>query len=949
MAGIALHQPSGSFAQYADGATMISPLYQRRGMQDTGHIELLPNPDFVFPARSAEPSPSLENWNALNRRPQLDQQPSPSPTLIPEASAHRQRGSVNALPNFSFNPSTETSAATSPTLVTPPHSPNMMVPTTPSRAVGHKHKRGGSEFIGGDGMGGAGLLSTSPTKVDTMMLPPPRPSGRLGPPGGGPGHRHRRSGAISCHDLQSIMQPKESISQPRGGSAPATPLETEQQQFFTPSQRRRTHSQAEIRTSSEQSSPPPAGGESPQTRVIPRVRVGFADRVEYIRPLSTISSETEGSMSTIRGSHSVSGSMSSIISAGATSPPSTRMARPSLNTTFEDEIARPRPQSSGCVLDNMTREKEDFNVDWDINERPKSAVPTPSPDSPQKLSSSPTSRKSPNRKSFSWWDSKRQHAGHLPSSVSEPSLLPSPPTSPVSAEDTSGFSGSDDSSNVEQDKSTRKPRKVKYWAHSIISRKSKSHSNLKSKPVKDGVPTPVPAFDETLLSPNGETFGFGEANFEPNFDIDDTVTIVSDSQAVVPTPAWKTRSSSDSDAMSPVIDLDAALGPFNTPPLGANTRSAPVRNPPRARRSMHSLGFHASTYGSLSQPHRRTESAPELVPFDIRTAKAVPTSTMPDVFEEEDEEELDEDMSRQDVPSMDLMSSDPEEEVDDDDEAEEENAEVEEPGMGVHVVEIAERNRDTSTPNSLSRKSGLAIQRRQSPSVTVAVQGEDPLPQLIRRDPSPVEVVEDFEEPRASSLITHDSDTTITPPLSADEKNTQLNFSLPLPPQSVMTPDTLSGSSFSSRGFNNSQISLSTPRLGTATSSGTDRRSFTFGEPGPALLRNSVDDVPSLSSSRSTMTTPPQNLFAATAPAERSSSIYSIPSVEEHRRGNKRGSIASLSRLVGNFGEKSKLSIESRPQSQHIISTTAARKKSNRLSKLIHFWKKPGDSSRSRD
>jgi hypothetical protein len=795
-------------------------------------------------------------------------------------------------------------------------------------------------------MGGAGLLSTSPTKGD-LMAPPPRPSGRLGPPGGGPGHRHRRSGAISCHDLQTILQPKDTNSQPRGGSAPATPLEADQKQFFTPSLKRRTLSQAEIRTSSEHSSPPRAGVESPPTRVIPRVRVGFADRVEYIRPLSTISSETEGSMSTIRGGHSVSGSMSSIISAGATSPPSTRMARPSLNTTFEDEDVKARPQSSGCVLDNISRQKEDFHVNGDASERPQSAVSIPHVESPPTLSNSPTSQKPPNRKSFSWWDSKRQNAGHLVSSASEPSLLPSPPTSPMSPEDVSAFSGSDESSNVENDKSTRKPRKVKYWAHSIISRKSKSHSNLKAKPAKDDVPAPVPAFDETLLSPNGETFGFGQANFEPNFDIDDTVTIVSDSQAVVATPAWKTRSSSDSDAMSPVIDLDAALGPFNTPPLGANTRSAPIRNPPRARRSMHSLGFQASTYGSLSQPHRRTESAPELVPFDLRTAKAVPTSTMPDVFEEEDEEELAEYKSRQDSPSSDVMASDPEEE---EDEVEEEDEEEDEPGMGVHVVEIAERDQPTPTPSSRSMTSGLAIQRHPSSSVPVVVQGEDQLPQLIHRDPSPVEVVEDFEEPRASSLITHDSDTTITPPLSAEDKDTHLNFSLPLPQQSVMTPDTMSGSSFSSRGFNNSQISLSTPRLGTATSSGTDCRSFTFGEPGPALLRNSVDDVPSLSSSRSTMTTPPQHLFATTAPAERSSSIYSIPSVEEHRRGNKRGSIASLSRLVGTtFGEKSKLSIESRPQSQYIISSTAAKKKSNRLSKLIHFWKKPTDSSSSRD
>jgi hypothetical protein len=806
-------------------------------------------------------------------------------------------------------------------------------------------------------MGGAGLLSTSPTKGE-VPLTAPRASTRLGPPGGGPGHRHRRSGAISCHDLQSIMQPKSEASQTRGGSAPSTPLESDQKQFFSQGPRRRTLSQAELRTSSDQSSPPRSGSDNSPPRVVPRVRVGFADRVEYIRPLSTISSETEGSMSTIRGGHSLSNSMSSVISAGAASPPSARMARTSLNTTFEDEDIAPRPQSSGNILDSVTKQKSDFHRSWQRDERPHSAVTSQRADSPTSAPLSPSAHKSPKRKSFSWWDTKRAHAGHLPSSVSEPSLLPSPPASP----ENSAFSGSDESTTVETEKSFKKPRKVKIWGHSIISRKSKSHNNLKAKSLEDRQPTP-PGFDNTLISPNGETFGFSASdtnNFEPNFDIDDTITIVTDPQtAVIETPAWTGRDHTDVDALSPVIDLDAALGPFNTPPLGANSRNAPVRSPPRARRSMHSLGFHAANFGSLSQPHRRTESAPELVPFDLRTAKAVPTSTMPDVFEEEDEEEDEEEAevpsqnSMVEAQSMDTMSSEPE-----DEDGEEEDA-----GFGVHVVDVAE----AQDANSWPMKSGLGIQRRKSPPVSLAMaekgdhasplssNGDNyftprEIPQIIKRDPSPVEVVEDFEEPRASSL-TRDSDTTITPPLTAeDAKNPQpLNFSLPLPPQTIMTPDTLSGSSFSTRGFNTSQVSLSTPRLGTATSSGTtDNRSFTFGEPGPAV-RGSCDDVPSLSSSRSTITTPPQNPFAtlgSQVPGGRTSSIYSTPSMDEQRRNAKRSSIASLSRLVGTtFGEKSKLSIESRPQSQHIMSTTAPKKKNNRLSKLI-FWKKPGDSTR---
>jgi len=459
--------------------------------------------------------------------------------------------------------------------------------------------------------------------------------------------------------------------------------------------------------------------------------------------------------------------------------------------------------------------------------------------------------------------------------------------------------------------------------------------------VQDGAPTP--AFDETLLSPNGEAFHFSEGDFEPNFDIDDTVTIVSDAQPTVTAPAWRSRDSSDADPLSPVIDLDAALGPFNTPPLGANSRNAPARSPPRARRSMHSLGFHAGTYNPISHMHRRTESAPELVPFDVRVSKAAPTSNMPDVFEEEGEEEA-EDAAREaglDLPSIDMMSSEPEDE--DGDEA----------GVDIHVLEVAERRQPVEP--AWDMRSEVGMDTPESGATAVSSIPDFPvhgLPQLIQRDPSPVEVVQDFEEPRASSL-TMDSDATITPPLTAeDAKNPQhLNFSLPLPQQSVMTPDTLSGSSFSSPAFSTSQISLNTPRLGTATSSGADSRSLTFGEPGPAV-RMSVDDVPSLSSSRSTMTTPPQNPFAATGshvPDGRTSSIFSTPSLEEQHRRTKRSSIASLSRLVGStFGEKSKLSIESRPQSQHMMSSTASKKKrTNRLSKLIHFWKKQGESTRT--
>jgi len=218
----------------------------------------------------------------------------------------------------------------------------------------------------------------------------------------------------------------------------------------------------------------------------------------------------------------------------------------------------------------------------------------------------------------------------------------------------------------------------------------------------------------------------------------------------------------------------------------------------------------------------------------------------------------------------------------------------------------------------------------------------------------PVEVVEDFEEPRTSSL-TRSSDSTITPTISGDKvKEARQLMSLPLPltQHSLMTPDTFTNSSFSSPDFRSSQTSFDTQRLGTASSSITDYRTMNpahFGEPGPEL-RVSVDDVPSLTSSRSTMTSGLHNTFPLMSPrnpSERTGSLSSIPSDASERR-RKRSSIASLSRLIqgSSFAERSKLSIETRPQSAHLEPTKEPKvKKHRRISKMMQFWKSK-DTSR---
>lgn len=554
---------------------------------------------------------------------------------------------------------------------------------------------------------------------------------------------------------------------------------------------------------------------------------------------------------------------------------------------------------------------------------------TPSPEVVPTVS--PTSApRSPKRRSFSWWDGKKpQHT--LRSSISEPSLLPSPPSSPDSVENPECSALSDELSPPESD-NAQKAKKSKSWTRSLISsrtsRKSRSHGNLKAKPAQERVPTPppIPQSAQDAHSPAAQKPHFAEpATFEPNFDVDDTVTIVSEeSRPSLSISPWTTRLHADSDPMSPVIDLDAALGPFNTPQFGANTRGAPAKAQPRTRRSMHSLGYNASLN------HRRTESAPELVPFDMRATKIAPTATMPDVFEEEDEEAEAEDAVDLDISFSGLSTP---------------AVEVEEPSaLGISL----EGDEDETTPR---KPSGTLMPHARPDAIRRTSNNSLSPSQNSQRTSSIIDVVEDFEEPRASSF-TRDSDSTITPPMTAEDEKAprpMMSLQLPLSQEPLMTPDTLTGSSFSSRHFSTSQVSLNTPRLGTATSSSTDNRSLSFGDPGP-LMRMSVDDVPSLSSSRSTMTTPPQYPFKYAGPygpEARSGSVASIPSLDEHRRRSKRASVASLSRLVG---VKSKLSIETRPQSQHVMATMAPidkTKKLNRLSKLMHFWKKqPGDSRR---
>jgi hypothetical protein len=892
MAQIALPRHQATQSQ---SGTMGSPLYQRRQPSNAGPIELLPNPEFSFPMRgpdtsSSEPTPTVSRPMSLQAYP----------TARRGSMPHQRQKSVSALPAFSFNPAGTTQPSTG---TSPPRSPDTLA-VTPAKPIQGHHRRGGSEFIGGDARpGGVSLMSTSPTKGDDV-LPAPSAAFRPGPPAGRRGHAHRRSGAISSHDLTSIMNPP---APTRTGSAPSTP--SEDNDFVFGHKFNRSVSQPSLR---------PQGSEDDLSARPPsRARVGFADRVEYIRPLSTISSETETSMSTFRG-HSATNSLSSIVGGSNSSPQPARMGRP-LPSTVEDEG---RPSTAGAILDTFMGSPlagDSFN-----RQRPMSAI---SPISPTAVASSPNIHAK--RRGFFRLESKRSDktVHTLPTSKSDPALsrsLEAPMPSP--AVDDAPLAEEAEKSKSSTRKTSRKPRKVKSWANSIIPRKGKQSKKSKAKLAASPAETNLDLDD---------TDGSEDMDFEPNFDEDTTVTIVSPTESSTPVPkidtdyaSWQPRQLTrvDSDVMSPIIDLDAALGPFNTP-NGSSPRSQ-QRGFSAHRRAMHSAS-------GLLVSHRRTESAPELVPFEHRPSAGASTSPMADVFEEEEPEDDPAVLRKDSQPTL----------------VTEEIEDVEEPK--IQVVE-AEGKHDGAAIN-WNFHDGLGIKRTEKAQIVGAEEPVSPrgIPQQVTgQEAEPVEVVEDYEEPRTSSL-THSSDSTVTVQPPTDESKEHqpvMNLTLPLHQQSLMTPDTVT-SSFSSPDYRSSQVSFDTPRVGTAASSVTDYPAMPsprFGEPGPEL-RVSVDDVPSLTSSRSTMTSAMQNPYSLPSPrrpSDRSASLCSDPSDLEIRR-RKRSSIASLSRLINSssYAEKSKLSIEQRPQSSY-LEQPKDKKKSKRMSKLM-FWKSKDSSSQA--
>lgn len=761
-------------------------------------------------------------------------------------------------------------------------------------------------------------MNSSPTRPEFELTsgfqPPPNRRGR---------HAHRRSAALSSHDLSIILQPPAVNAALRGSSAPTSPLEfTRKDMPALPSPNLRlkpAESEPALKTVAALETAPkpdpvpelqPTVATAPP-KAVPRARVGFSETIEFIpRPLSLISSDTSSTV-TARPGHSVSGSISSIISNPAPVP-AEREIKPRTELPFSRDVSESRPSTAGAVLERTTSTLDVEGVD--ISPRRRNSIPALRhvPDTVDSAEPSPT--KTPKRWSFFGLDP-------LVKETTTPEQVAEPVVSEVVEEQ-----GEETIRAKRKGKKSRK--KVKTWAGAILTRKSKPRP--KSCVLSDLTPAARQdlGVDDNLADPLTI-----DADLVP---VTPEITLTPNEMPTVALPA----SDFDEEPSYPVIDLDAALGPFNTPlPLNPEWEAA-QKAAGNTKRRLHSAQGMKGFSGPGMHYHRRAESAPEMVPFEgarFGLHRFGSSSTMADVFEEDEEEDED-------------TSSNSSESVSDKD-----------------TPPSAVSDRDEFLPGTLSEPQPDAeVEVTQLYSVSPAV-SQQPSPALTGLDPTQLQS-QSSRSMRSERSTTSLQDAVIqedlsgvhfrmanlfqgngSPVSSATPSPRRILASRELAPVDIsplqlpsvchapISPYSMShSSSFPSP---RSPMSIDAQRISTAPSSVNEETSFQsllMGQPGPEV-RISVDDIPSLTSSNSTMTK--ESAYTHNAHAIPPVSFHSQrpASVSSAAFGRRRSSLASLSRLISSsHGERSKLSMEvvcDEPDKKAKVS------KSKRLSRLVQFWR----------
>ena len=870
-----------------------------------------PNPNFSFPALvDAAPSPAPTNFSRTTARRPKSAIDSPTQSFHLDADATSQPTGREALPAFSFNPGADLPPS-SPMSSPPVSPPSPRTAPSTHKPSKHGHRRGGSEFVGGRIREGNSIavLSGSPTKAESgfasLNNAPPRR-----------GHRRGVSSALSTNDLSLLPPPRHDFNF-KGSSAPNSPTNFDipalpplpKEFMSTPSEPTtpavdQPEPKAEIPDEA-----PLETGDSAQPKPAPRARVGFSDTLEYIpRPLSLVSTDTSSTI-TAKPGHGVSGSISSIVTCNV---PNGRDSPASLSRS-PSHADTSRPSTAGAILERTPTVQEG---EMNVSPRRRNSIPAlldmaetdtiPSPEaSPTKskrwtffgLDPFPSSLASPNKG--------RPHSSSSGDSATR--VVSGTSSSDQSSESVNELQDSKDAKQVK--KKSKRRKIVQGWAGSILPRKSKHH---KSSKYTVRPPTPPASV------------------LPPDEDEDDAMDIDSPSHLPAPTvtvttspdPSPAPRRTEDASAM---IDLDAALGPFNTPlPDNPEWDAAQRAAGNAGRRRLHSAQGMRGFSGPGMHYHRRAESAPDLPPFDPGAAsihRFGSNSTMADVFEEDEEEDGGEGQSTSGTQSQSDRSSD---------------GDTTPPAVPSDSVK--------ETPRIMRRKSsGLSDKDQSSISSVRAQQSRTSLHENVI-----------VEEP--SNVLFHPnstfggSDASGSPRLSPRKTfgNKELpSFELGAPgaPHSVSMP--VSPHSMSYASSPRSPMSADTQRLSTAPSSVHEDNSFQsllLGEPGPEV-RLSVDyDIPSLTSSNSTMTRD-SNVHPHSRMSQPSLREPRPLSVSSAAFGRRRSSLVSLSRLISSsHGEPSKLSMEVTldPEAEN----RKPRSKKKRFGRLVQFWRpKDGTSS----
>ncbi|KAJ5158285.1 uncharacterized protein N7500_007936 [Penicillium coprophilum] len=858
----------------------------------------LPNPPFVFPAREPD-----------------------APDTQPETPERRERA---ALPAFSFNPGSEQ------------QSPHLSAPSLSTPRAGG-HRRRPSEFaVGTDHLVAPDMLGIGHRRAASMAdqpLPPPGPGVARVP--GRRNHAHRRSAAISGVDLNVITKalgPNSAM-----GSAPNTPADPYHKSTSDVSSRPPSQPAVSLGRPT-----PPASPQFPPVPPVPPIPAAIQAEITLNnqtsnteRPVSAVSHGTTDSATTIKAQQQVE------------------------QPTFSDRVT-PRPH-------------------YKPQPRPKTADASLVMDFIQMDDESASSIKRSHSAAGHSRSRKSKSTPHLDSTLLPDDVQSTDKCRPSFSDDGSDTSGDEAAENSSDNKSPikskkKKQKRVRSWAGHILTRtkskgKGKRHakSDTQEEPPVPRAPAPRPPALTRTNSATGSVL-------DVDFDNDDVVVIRTPTNPTMPPSAlepiqnnrqtedgcplpaqtletsWKPRSFYEQDIgphdnvlSSPIIDLDAALGPFNTPDMRPVTQGAPNNNFSVATQRMYSGGRRGEFVGPEMRYHRRTESAPAMQPFD-RSAlggfRLGPTSAVetPDVFDEEEEDAF---LAASQSPKGERLPANA---------LSIDNAvfsSSEDDMKSIHSNNTVGSS-DTLTRGPAasisSQNAGLGIRQGDKQLNQEQPAGKSVLEQVhtasnpfTGKPRTPVEILK-TEEPAHKTLGPPSPD--VSPRFLAIDKRpatSPIELLPNIPPFTLPQGVSPSDSSFPSP---------DAPRS-IAESSMTDRNfsSHSYHHlPSADYPYASVDDVPSLTSSASTMTNT-LNRFSATSffprgrlSADRAAS-FSAAGTRRTSQANasKRSSLASLSKLVGGpHSERSKLNQEEKPPS---TASDKTKKKGRRLSRMMHFWK----------